>query len=446
MSKITSIIAREILDSRGNPTVEADCTLIGGATGRASVPSGASTGIHEALELRDGDKARYNGLGVLKAVGNVNEEINKFVQGKDFDQKSLDEALIKLDGTENKSRLGANAILSVSLSFARACAAENKIELYEHLNSLAGNSPVIPAKAGIQSQAIEGGNTLDSRMRGNDKFFNLPQPYFNVINGGKHADSGLDIQEFLIVPVGFDSFKRKVEAADEVIVSLKKILVSKDYSIGVGDEGGFAPKLGSNEEAFDLLEQAIKEADYDSNQIKLAIDVAASSFYKNGAYQLKIAGQEKTLNSAQLLEWYAKLINEHPIISIEDGFAEDDWQGFTDMTASMGNKIQIVGDDLTVTNIKRIQTAIEKQAINSVLIKLNQIGTLTETIRAIQSTKKQGWTAFVSHRSGETNDTFIADLAVGLSCECIKSGSLAREERVCKYNRLMEIEEELKAR
>jgi enolase len=419
MSKIKSIIAREILDSRGNPTIETDCTLSNGATGRAAVPSGASTGVHEALELRDGDSKRFNGLGVLKAVGNVNEEINKFVQGKDFDQQSLDEALIKLDGTENKSRLGANAILSASLSFARACATENKIELYEHLKNLGGNDS----------------NTLD-----------LPQPYFNVINGGKHADSGLDIQEFLIVPVGFYSFKRKVEAADEVISVLKKILIAKNYSIGVGDEGGFAPKLSSNEEAFDLLEQAIKAAGYDFNQIKLAIDAAASSFFKDGEYRFKIAGEEKSLSSVQLLEWYAKLINEHPIISIEDGFAEDDWQGFTAMTVKMGDKIQIVGDDLTVTNIKRIQTAIEKQAINSVLIKLNQIGTLTETIQAIQSTKKQGWKAFVSHRSGETNDTFIADLAVGLSCECIKSGSLAREERVCKYNRLMEIEEQLKAR
>jgi len=422
MSKITSIIAREILDSRGNPTIEADCTLEGGATGRAAVPSGASTGVHEALELRDGDKTRYNGLGVLKAVGNVNEEINNFVQSKDFDQRTLDEALIQLDGTENKSRLGANAILSASLSFAKACAAEKKVELYEHLKELAGN---------------------DSNA------FNLPQPYFNVVNGGKHADSGLDIQEFLIVPVGFDTFKRKVEAADEVIASLKKILVSKNYTIGVGDEGGFAPKLGSNEEAFELLEQAIKDAGYDSNKVKLAIDAAASSFFKDGEYRLKTFGEEKALNSAQLLEWYKELVNRYPIISIEDGFAEDDWQGFTDMNDALGvkiPKIQNVGDDLTVTNIKRIQTAIEKQAINSVLIKLNQIGTLTETIQAIQLTKKQGWKAFVSHRSGETNDTFIADLAVGLSCECIKSGSLAREERVCKYNRLMEIEERLKAR
>ena len=422
MSKITSIIAREILDSRGNPTIEADCTLEGGATGRAAVPSGASTGVHEALELRDGDAKRFNGLGVLRAVSNVNEEINKFVQGKDFDQRTLDEALIQLDGTENKSRLGANAILSASLSFAKACAAEKKVELYEHLKELAGN---------------------DSNA------FNLPQPYFNVVNGGKHADSGLDIQEFLIVPVGFDTFKRKVEAADEVIASLKKILVSKNYTIGVGDEGGFAPKLGSNEEAFELLEQAIKDAGYDSNKVKLAIDAAASSFFKDGEYRLKTFGEEKALNSAQLLEWYKELVNRYPIISIEDGFAEDDWQGFTDMNDALGvkiPKIQNVGDDLTVTNIKRIQTAIEKQAINSVLIKLNQIGTLTETIQAIQLTKKQGWKAFVSHRSGETNDTFIADLAVGLSCECIKSGSLAREERVCKYNRLMEIEERLKAR
>ena len=358
--------------------------------------------------------------------------------------------MIKLDGTENKSRLGANAILSVSLSFARACAAEQKLELYEYLNGLIGNDYVIPAKAGIQGQTVEGDNTLDSGLRRNDKTnsqsFNLPQPYFNVINGGKHADSGLDIQEFLIVPVGFDSFKRKVEAADEIIAALKKILVSKNYSIGVGDEGGFAPKLSSNEEAFELLEQAIKDAGYNFNQVKLAIDAAASSFYVKSTYRLKIYGEDKNMGSRAMVDWYKRLVGAHPIVSIEDGLAEDDWDGFTHMNDMLGDKIQIVGDELTVTNIKRIQTAIEKKAINSVLIKLNQIGTLTETIQAIQLAKKQGWTAFVSHRSGETNDTFIADLAVCLSCECIKSGSLAREERVCKYNRLMEIEERLKAR
>ena len=440
MSIITNLKAREVIDSRGNPTVEADCELKSGSIGRASVPSGASTGSHEALELRDGDPKRFNGLGVLKAVDHVNVEILDSIRGKDLDQKSLDEALIRLDGTPSKSRLGANAILAVSLSFARACAGERGLELYEHVSALAGSYPPLP-KTNVSRSAAPA--------------FKLPQPYFNIVNGGKHADSGLDIQEFLIVPVGFDTFARKVQAADEVIAALKGILAAKGYAVSLGDEGGFAPKLGSNEEAFDLLEQAIRKAGYDFSQIKLAIDAAASSFYKDGSYQLRINGKQKSLNSGDLLKWYTALIAAHPIISIEDGFAEDDWQGFMDMNRELGGAIsadgkqraiQIVGDDLTVTDIHRIQTAVEKKAVNSVLIKLNQIGTLSETIDAIKLTKIQGWAAFVSHRSGETLDTFIADLAVGLSCECIKSGSLAREERVAKYNRLMEIEAKLEAR
>ena len=419
MPTIASLKAREIIDSRGNPTVEADCALAGGATGRASVPSGASTGVHEALELHDGDPARFNGLGVLKAIGNVEGEIALNIQGKDLDQRTLDEALIRLDGTQNKSRLGANAILAVSLSFARACAAEKKAELYEHLNDLS-----IP----------------DSRS---SNVLALPQPYFNIVNGGKHADSGLDVQEFMVVPTGFETFRRKVQAADEIIAALRKILLGKGYAVSVGDEGGFAPKLSSNEEAIDLIEAAIKAAGYSFDQVKVAMDAAASSFYKDGMYRLKIGGEVKSLDNAGLLSWYTGLIEAHPIISIEDGFAEDDWDGFTKMTAAMRDRIQVVGDDLTVTNVARIRVAIEKKAIDAVLIKPNQIGTLSETLDAITLTKAQGWAAFASHRSGETTDTFIADLAVGFGCASIKCGSLDRGERVAKYDRLMEIEDDL---
>ena len=342
----------------------------------AAVPSGASTGIHEALELRDGDKKRYNGLGVIDAVKNVNDEIFNHVKGKEFDQKSLDGAMIRLDGTENKSRLGANAILGVSLAFARACAKENKVELYEHLSTLGGN-----------------------------RVFNLPQPAFNIINGGKHADSGLDIQEFMLIPTDFPSFKEKVRAASEIITSLRNILKGKGYVVSVGDEGGFAPQLGSNEEALDLVVEAIQSAGYSLDQVKIGIDSAASSFYKDGKYNLRIAGKEKKMASETLVDWYETLTKKYPIISIEDGLAEDDFDGFAKLTAKLGDKITIVGDDLTVTNVKRIQMAIEKKAINSVLIKVNQIGTLTETIEAIQITKKQGWVPFVS--SLRRNDRHI---------------------------------------
>ncbi len=413
-TKIKSVKAREIIDSRGNPTVEVSCELESGALAVGAVPSGASTGIHEALELRDGDKKRYNGLGVMKAVQNVNVEISGLVQGKEFDQKSLDEAMIELDGTPNKSKLGANAILGVSLAFAKAHAHEKGIELYEHLGDLAGN-----------------------------KDFKLPHPAFNIINGGKHADSGLDIQEFMLIPEGISIFKEKVRAGAEIISSLKKILKGKGDVISVGDEGGFAPQLGSNEEGLDVIVQAIQDAGYSTDNVKIGIDAAASSFFEEGAYHLRIAGKKKEMTSAQMVGWYEGLVKKYPIISIEDGVAEDDWDGFANLTAQLGDKVTIVGDDLTVTNVKRIQIAVEKKAINSVLIKVNQIGSLTETIEAIQLTKKQGWIPFISHRSGETIDTFIADLAVGLSCEYIKSGSLIRSERSCKYNRLMEIEEKL---
>lgn len=414
MSKIKSVKAREIIDSRGNPTIEVVCELASGIKAVAGVPSGASTGIHEALELRDGDKARYNGLGVSKAVENVNKDINDLVKDRDFDQKSLDEEMIKLDGTPNKSKLGANAILGVSLAFARGCAIEEGIELYEYLGNLAGN-----------------------------KDFKLPHPAFNIINGGKHADSGLDIQEFMLIPEGVGSFKEKVRAGAEVISALKKILKGKGDVVSVGDEGGFAPQLASNEEGLDVIVEAINAAGYTTDKVKIGIDAAASSFYEDGKYSLRIAGKKKRATNDAMIVWYEGLVKKYPIISIEDGLAEDDFDGFAKLTAKLGDKVTIVGDDLTVTNVKRIQTAIEKKAINSVLIKVNQIGSLTETIDSILLTQKQGWAPFISHRSGETIDTFIADLAVGLACPYIKSGSLIRSERSCKYNRLMEIEEKL---
>jgi enolase len=414
MSKITAVSAREILDSRGNPTVEVELSL-GNAKATASVPSGASTGIHEALELRDEDKSRYKGLGVLKAVGNVNGEISAAIIGKEFTQNGLDSALISLDGTENKSRLGANAILGVSMAFAKASAKEQRKELYEYLGALGGNNV----------------------------FTSLPQPMLNIINGGKHADSGLDIQEFMLAPVGFESLKEKIRVGSEIIHTLKDVLKSKGYAVSVGDEGGFAPKLQSNEEALDLMVEAITAAGYNTEQVKIGMDAAASSFYNGSAYELKIAGQKKTLSASELIAWYESLVAKYPITLIEDGLAEDDWAGFQELNQKLGEKIIIVGDDLLVTNIKRIQKAIDENAVNAVLIKLNQIGTVSETLQAIGLTKSKGWSAFVSHRSGETTDTFIADMAVGLGCPLIKSGSLVRGERVCKYNRLMEIEANL---
>ncbi len=413
MAIIKSIRAREILDSRGNPTVEAEVKIEGG-TGVASVPSGASTGAHEALELRDGDKKRYGGLGVLKAVRNVNETIASAVVGKNLTQRQLDEFLIELDGTKNKTRLGANAILGVSLAFARAAAVESGVELYEYLGKLGGN-----------------------------KNFSLPVPMMNIVNGGKHADSGLDPQEYMILPVNFPNFHERLRAGSEIFHTLKNILKSKGYETGVGDEGGFAPRLGTNEKALDLIIEAIKKAGY-TGKVKIGLDMAASSFFAKGIYKLKINGREKKLRSKELMAWYKKLLAKYPIVSIEDPFAEDDWAAFTEMTESFGKKIKIVGDDLLVTNIERIKMAIDRGAVNSVLIKLNQIGTLSETINAILMTERQGWSAIVSHRSGETEDPFIADLVVGLGAPFIKTGSLSRSERICKYNRLMWIEDRLK--
>jgi enolase len=413
MSTIHTLTAREILDSRGEPTVEVALSL-GGALVAASVPSGASTGSHEALELRDNDAHRYKGRGVRTAVGHINGEISKHLLGKEFNQEQLDAFLITLDGTDNKSRLGANALLGVSMAFARASALERGVELYEYLGSLAGNSQFI-----------------------------LPQPMFNIINGGKHADSGLDIQEYMLAPVAFASFAEKVRTGSEILHTLKDILKQKGYAVSVGDEGGFAPKLSSNEEAFDLMVEAIRQAGYTTEHVKIGMDAAASSFYIDGGYHLKINGTVKKLNSSELIAWYQGLVAAYPLMLIEDGLAEDDWDGFTMMTRQMGSGTIVVGDDVLVTNIKRIETAIEKQAVNAVLIKPNQIGTITETIKAITLTKKQGWKPFASHRSGETTDTFIADLAAGLACPLIKAGSLIRGERVCKYNRLMEIEAQL---
>lgn len=414
MKIIKSLTAREIFDSRGTPTLEVTCELVSGFSDKACIPSGASTGIHEAVELRDKDMSRFNGNGVLQAISHVENVIAPLIVGKEFNQIDLDQYLIEFDGTKDKSRLGANALLGISLSFARACAKEDGEEFYSFL-----------------------GKNFDTQI------YTLPQPMLNIINGGKHADSGLNIQEFMIAPVGFDSLKRKLQAGAEIISALKHILKERDLSVGVGDEGGFAPKLNSNEEAFDLLVEAINKAGYSTTSVKIAIDVAASSFFSNGFYTLKIKGVKKSISSSEFMSWYKELVEKYPIISIEDPFAEDDWDGFTQMRSYFNDSVQIVGDDLTVTNVERIQYAYEKNAITSVLIKPNQIGTLTETIDAILLTKKYGWKPFMSHRSGETTDTTIADIAVGLGCDFIKSGSLVRGERVCKYNRLMEIENKL---
>ena len=416
MPKITSLSAREILDSRGNPTVSVEITLDDQFTATAAVPSGASTGKHEAVELRDNDPKRFQGKGVLKAIANVEGEIKNAVVGKDFDQVSLDRLLIDLDGTENKARLGANAILGVSMAFARASALSQKQELYEYLNALIGDTEV-----------------------------RLPQPMFNIINGGKHADSGLDVQEFMLAPINFPNFHEKVRVGSEIFHTLAGILKERGYKTSVGDEGGFAPELKSNEEALELIVEAIEKAGYSTEDVKIGLDCAANSFFnaETKMYDIKINGEAKSINNVELLAWYQEIVAKFPIILIEDGFDEDDWEGFQKFNQALGDKITNVGDDLLVTNIKRIKQAIEKNAVNSVLIKLNQIGSVTETIEAVRLTKAQGWKPFVSHRSGETEDTFIADLSAGLACPIIKSGSLSRTERICKYNRLMLIEDRI---
>jgi enolase len=408
-NRIVDIKAREIIDSRGNPTIEAECILETGIYGRAAVPSGASTGTREALELRDGDKKRYNGKGVLTAVNNVNNIIGQEIAGKDcFEQRAIDLTMCNLDGTENKSKLGANAILAVSMAVARAASNALNIPLYRYLGGANANQ--------------------------------IPIPLCNILNGGEHADNNLDIQEYMIAPVGLPNFKEAIRAACEVFHSLKKILSEKGYTTSVGDEGGFAPNLSTNEEALGLIITSIEKAGYKAGkEIAIALDCAASEFYKDKTY--KFGG--KSLSSKDMIAIYKKWVDKYPIISIEDGLSEADWDGWEKLTEELGDKIQLVGDDLFVTNTSIIKKGIEKNVSNSVLIKLNQIGTVTETIEAINMAKDNGWTAVVSHRSGETADTFIAHLAVGLNTGQIKTGSLSRSERLEKYNELLRIEEEL---
>lgn len=414
MDKIKSVYAREILDSRGNPTVEVEVTTESGAFGRASVPSGASTGIYEAVELRDGDKARYLGLGVSKAVNNVNEIIAKEVTGKDvFDQRGIDYLMIELDGTENKGKLGANAILGVSLAVAKAAADSLRIPLYKYIGG---------ANAHI-----------------------LPTPMMNIINGGAHADNNVDFQEFMIMPVNAPSFKEAIRIGAEVFHSLKKVLKAKGLNTAVGDEGGFAPNLASNEEAIQTILEAIEKAGYKPGvDVKLAMDVASSEFYKDGKYTLP-GENNKTFTSKELVDFYVELCSKYPIISIEDGLDQDDWEGWAYLTEKLGKKVQLVGDDFFVTNTKRLKMGIEKGLANSILIKVNQIGTLTETLEAIEMAQKANYTAVVSHRSGETEDTTIADIAVATNAGQIKTGSASRTDRIAKYNQLMRIEDELKS-
>ena len=412
MTKISKIIAREILDSRGNPTVEVDLTLSDGSFGRASVPSGASTGSHEAVELRDNDKKRYLGKGVLKAVSNINNLIFKSLKGKVFDQTSLDQKLISIDGTKNKSKLGANAILAVSMAFAKASSVSLKIPLYKYFNKI---------------------SKTKEKM-------SLPVPLMNILNGGAHASGSTDIQEFMIVPAGAKSFKEALRWGAEIFHNLKKILNEKGMSTTVGDEGGFAPKLGSNESALQLVMEAIEKSGYKAGKdIFIALDVAATELYENGKYNLKI--ENKILSSDEMISLYESWISKYPIISIEDGLAEDDWQGYSKFTEKLGKKIQIVGDDLFVTNIERLKKGIDEKMANSILVKLNQIGTVSETIDAVNMAKKANFTAIISHRSGETEDFTISDLVSGLSTGQIKTGSLCRSDRTAKYNELLRIEE-----
>jgi enolase len=414
---IKSVKAREILDSRGNPTVEVDLIFKDGSFGRSLVPSGASTGSHEAVELRDGDPKRYGGKGVEKAVKNVNTIISKAIVNKKFDQRTLDNTLIKLDGTKNKGKLGANAILGVSMAFAHAFAKSKKVSLSKYFNSISGK------KIGMK----------------------LPVPMMNIINGGKHAENASDIQEFMIVPIGFNSFKKALRAGAEVFHSLKKILHNKNLATTVGDEGGFAPSLASNESALEIVMEAIKSAGYEpGKQIAIAMDVAATELYKDGKYLL--ARDNKSLTSTEMVSWYEYLVSKYPIISIEDGLAEDDWDGYKLLTEKLGDKVQLVGDDLFVTNIERLQMGIDKNIGNSILIKLNQIGTVSETLDAITLARKANYTSIISHRSGETEDATIADFAVGTGVGQIKTGSLSRSDRTAKYNQLLRIEEELGAK
>jgi enolase len=411
MSYIESVYGLEVLDSRGNPTVEVVVSLLDGAVGRAIVPSGASTGAHEAWESRDGDKERYGGKGVLKAVEAVNDEIAELVVGWDArDQVGIDEAMIELDGTENKGRLGANAILGVSLAVAKAAASSLDLPLYRYLGGVSART--------------------------------LPVPMMNIMNGGKHAAGSTDLQEFMIMPVGAETFAEGLRWGVEIYHALKKVLAGKGHGTTVGDEGGFAPSLSANHEALDLIMEAIEKAGYKpGDQIMLAMDPAASEIFHDGNYHLKAEG--RVLSGAEMVDLYASWCDKYPIVSIEDGLHEDDWESWTLMMEKLGHRLQIVGDDLLVTNVNRIEMAFERKAANSLLCKVNQIGTLTESIAAVDLVQRHGWTAVVSHRSGETEDATIADLVVALNAGQIKTGAPARSDRVAKYNQLLRIEDEL---
>ena len=420
MCEIEDIKARQILDSRGNPTIEADVKLIDGAFGRASVPSGASTGIYEAKELRDNIKTDYLGKSVLKAIDNINSIITPNLLGEDAtDQQLIDSLMLEMDGSFNKSTLGANAILAVSLACARASADYYELPLYKYLGGIIGKT--------------------------------LPTPMMNILNGGAHANNNLDIQEFMIAPIGVSSFSDALKAGSEIFHTLKRILNEKGLSTTVGDEGGFAPNLSSTREAIEIIILAIEKAGYNTNNVKLCLDVAASELYEegecsNGVCSLSryfLKGKNRKLTSEDMVEYLNELVRDYPIISIEDGLAQDDWLGWQNLTEKLGKKCQLVGDDLFVTNTSRLKEGIEKHVANSILIKLNQIGTLTETLDAIYMAQKNGYTAVISHRSGETEDSFIADLAVATNCGLIKTGSISRTDRLAKYNQLLRIEEEL---
>jgi len=411
--EIESILAREILDSRGNPTIEVDVQLADGSTGRAAVPSGASTGTHEAVELRDGDKGRYGGKGVLEAVENVNDIIAPELEGVFVsEQAAIDRAMIGLDGTPNKGKLGANAILGVSLAVAKAAAEHFGLSLYQYVGGVGARR--------------------------------LPTPMMNILNGGEHADNNLDLQEFMIMPIGAHTFAEGLRMGAEVYHSLKKVLSDRGLSTAVGDEGGFAPNLDTNEAAIQIIEEAVEKAGYDpGSDIAIALDPAASEFYSGGKYVFKGEGKERS--GEEMVEYYAQLCERHPIVSIEDGLAEDDWDTWKLLTERLGNRVQIVGDDLFVTNVERLRKGIDMGVANSILIKVNQIGTLTETLAAIETAKRASYTAVVSHRSGETEDATIADIAVATNAGQIKTGAPCRTERVAKYNQLLRIEDELGA-
>ena len=411
MSAIVDIVGREILDSRGNPTVECDVLLESGVMGRAAVPSGASTGSREAIELRDGDKGRYLGKGVMQAVENVNTEISEAIIGLDAQEQAfIDQTMIELDGTDNKSRLGANAILAVSMAVAKAAAEESGLPLYRYFGGMAP--------------------------------MQMPVPMMNIINGGEHANNSLDIQEFMVMPVGANTFREALRCGAEIFHALKKLLDKAGHSTAVGDEGGFAPNLGSHAEALQIIMQAIEAAGYvPGKDVLLALDCAASEFYKDGKYHL--SGEGLQLTSAQFVDYLANLADQFPIVSIEDGMSEADWDGWKLLTDRLGNKVQIVGDDIFVTNTRIFKEGIQKGIANSILIKINQIGTLSETFAAVEMAKRAGYTAVISHRSGETEDSTIADIAVGLNAGQIKTGSLSRSDRIAKYNQLIRIEEDL---